>query len=229
MGRYEIDYDLCARLSGLFRRCGNLYWVLGGSGAGKTTICRALSARYDIPVIDMDAHIFGDYHGRYDSERHPANTAWQRAENGLEWLLDMSWDAFDNFNRAAAVEYLDLLSDDLKASNADSEFIVDGGIWHAGILANVIPDARMVCLSNPGYSSVEVWEGTDDRSRMKEIIDRLSEPARKWKKFLEFDECIIKTLLRDCREYRIAVCVRRENDSVATTLENVATVLRLGV
>ncbi|MFW6209617.1 MAG: hypothetical protein ACOC7X_13030 [Spirochaetota bacterium] len=28
-------------------------------------------------------------------ERHPANTAWAAAHNGMQWLLDMNWAEFD--------------------------------------------------------------------------------------------------------------------------------------
>ena len=95
-----------------------VYWVLGGAGSGKTTVCGVLSDRLGIPVYDMDAHIYGAYHRRFKQERHPANNAWSTARNGLEWLLQMTWNEFDTFNRAALPEYLELLAQDVQAESS---------------------------------------------------------------------------------------------------------------
>lgn len=112
---FVINNDLLAQSrESLFKR-DRLYWVVGGAGSGKTTICQALSVRFNVPVYDMDASIYGAYHGRFERERHPVNKAWSSSENGLAWLLDMSWDEFNNFNQAALPEYLDLLAEDIKA------------------------------------------------------------------------------------------------------------------
>ncbi len=56
---FIINHDLLTRSrAALFRR-DRLYWVVGGAGSGKTTICEALSAKFELPVYDMDAHIYG--------------------------------------------------------------------------------------------------------------------------------------------------------------------------
>ena len=84
--RFVIDHALLARaqekLSGR-----TLLWIVGGAGSGKTTVCQALSARLGLSVYDMDAHIYGSYHGRFNPARHPVNTAWSAAPDGLAWLL----------------------------------------------------------------------------------------------------------------------------------------------
>jgi shikimate kinase len=43
----------------------DLYWILGGAGSGKTSICQHLSTQFGLPVYDMDAHIYGTYHSRF--------------------------------------------------------------------------------------------------------------------------------------------------------------------
>ncbi len=55
---FIINSDLLLQSrTDLFRR-DRLYWIVGGAGSGKTTICEALSTKFDIPVYDMDAHIY---------------------------------------------------------------------------------------------------------------------------------------------------------------------------
>lgn len=112
----------------------DLYWLIGGAGSGKSTLCQALAQR-GFSVVDMDAKIYGSFHGRFDPHRHPANTAWSAAENSLGFLLSLSWPEFDAFHRTAAVEYLDLLTADLDLLIADlsengvtGPMVVDGGI-----------------------------------------------------------------------------------------------------
>ncbi len=56
--RFILNKDLLAQSrTALFRR-DRLYWIVGGADFGKTTICEALSAKFDVPVYDMDAHIY---------------------------------------------------------------------------------------------------------------------------------------------------------------------------
>ena len=147
--RFIINNDLLTQSRAALSRCDRLYWVVGGAGSGKSTICRSLSARYDIPVYDMDAHIYGAYHGRFTQERHPVNRAWSTASDGLAWLLDMSWDEFDSFNQAALPEYLDLLVEDLDAANPDASVLIDGGICNPALIAQVISTRQIVAWQYP--------------------------------------------------------------------------------
>jgi hypothetical protein len=172
---FIINNDLLVQArESLFKR-DRLYWVVGGAGSGKTTICQALSAKFDIPVYDMDAHIYGAYHGRFVQKRHPANKAWSTSQNGLAWLLNMAWDTFDNFNQAALPEYLDLLVEDLEALAHTGRLLIDGGICNPALIAQVIPPDQIVCLAAPERSSVEIWQQDEDRSAMKEAVYHLPE------------------------------------------------------
>ena len=223
--RFIINNDLLTQSrASLFRR-DRLYWVVGGAGSGKTTICRALSARFDIPVYDMDAHIYGAYHGRFTHKRHPVNREWSTARDGLAWLLDMSWDEFDSFNQAALPEYLDLLVEDLDATKPNASVLIDGGICNPALIAQVITTRQIVCLAIPGRSSAEIWKETNERNSMKEAIDQLAKPEEAWRKFLEFDERITNTILKECQENNISVCPRGETESVNEFAERVAHVL----
>jgi hypothetical protein len=224
---FIINNDLLKQSRTFLAKRDSLYWIVGGAGSGKTTICRALSTRYNIPVYDMDAHIYGAYHGRFTQERHPVNKEWSTAQNGLAWLLDKSWDEFDSFNQAALPEYLDLLSEDLDATKPSASILIDGGICNPALLAQVISPRQIVCLEIPEQSSAAIWKETNERSSMKEIIYQLAEPEEAWRKFIEFDERITQTILKECQENNISVCPRGETESVDQFAERVAHVLGL--
>jgi hypothetical protein len=205
-----------------------LYWIVGGAGSGKSSVCRALSERYGLLVYDMDAQIYGAYHSRFSQERHPANWAWASAENSLAWMLDMDWEAFDSFNQAALAEYLDLLTSDLEAIRPETGLVIDGGVCNPAVLAKAMPIQRMVCMAAPYGTSARLWQQSEERSGMKAAIDQLPHPEAAWRKFLEFDQHINATILKECLENEIPVCLRDDTDSVEDLASWVAHMMGIG-
>ena len=220
--QFAIDKALLAETRDKLSRRTFLYWIVGGAGSGKTTVCRVLSTRLGIPIYDMDAHIYGEYHRRFNPENHPVNTAWSTANNGLAWLLDMSWDEFNSFNQAALPEYLDLLCEDLDEAEPGAGVLIDGGICNPALLAQVIPSRRIACLSAPERSGVQVWEESSERKAMKEAVYQLPNPDEAWRKFLEFDERLTHTILKECQESGIPIYLRAKGTSVEELAEQVA-------
>lgn len=222
---FILNNELLTQSRAALCRRERLYWVVGGAGSGKTTICQVLSAKFELPVYDMDAHIYGAFHGRFTQDRHPVNCVWSTARDGLAWLLDMSWDEFESFNQAALPEYLDLLAEDLEAANPSASVLIDGGIFNPAILAQAISTPQIVCLATSERSSAEIWEETDERKSMKDAVYQLAKPDKAWRKFLEFDDRITHTILKECQENDISVCPRDETESVDEFAERVAHVL----
>jgi uridine kinase len=73
--RFPIDSHLLTQACRALSARERLYWIVGGAGSGKTSICQALSVQCGLPVYDMDAHIYGTYHSQFTQERHPVNWA----------------------------------------------------------------------------------------------------------------------------------------------------------
>lgn len=211
---FSIDKHLLADARASLSKREKLYWIVGGAGAGKTTICRAISAQNNIELYDMDAHIYGAYHGRFSPQKHPVNYAWSTAGSGLQWLLDMTWEEFNNFNQAAIAEYLNLLAEDLDLIPANECVLVDGGICNPAQIAKVIPTHQIVCLAVSERPSAEIWEANDERLAMKDAIFQLPDPEQLWRKFLEFDSQITRTILAESYENNIPVCTRRDQETI---------------
>jgi hypothetical protein len=221
---FSINTDLLAQARVVLSNRKRLFWIVGGAGSGKTTVCSILSEQHVLPVYDMDAHIYGTYHNRFSPDRHPVNTTWSTSENGLAWLLSMSWDEFNNFNQAALPEYLDLLAEDLADTPPDSPLLIDGGITNPALLAKVLPLRQLVCLAaKPG---INVWERSD-RQEMKTAIFQLPNPEEAWRKFLEFDNQITRTIEEECLENQIKICRSRSSASVEDLAADVARLLGL--
>ncbi len=224
--QFSLDHDMLkdckVKLSGR-----KLYWVVGGAGSGKTTVCQALVSKYDLSLYEMDAHVYGTYHSRFTVKDHPVNKAWSASPNGLEWLLDMSWEEFDCFNRAALVEYLHLLCEDIGDMPAKARLLVDGGIINTSILAMALPADQIVCLTGPQKTSAEVWQADADRQSMLDMVRELPHPDEAVRKFLEFDEKITNAILNECRASNIKVLSRSINESIEEVADRVAQTLKI--
>ena len=224
--KFLVDDRLMTRARIALRQRHNLYWLLGGAGVGKTTVCRLLAAQTGLPIYDMDAHIYGNYHDRFTAN-HPVNRAWTAAPNGLAWLLQMSWERFNQFNQAALPEYLDLLAADLERPEYARGVLIDGGVCNPALLAQVIPATQLVCLAAPEQSSSQVWEAGGERGEMKLFIDQLPQPEELWRKFLEFDAHISETIWQESQACGIPICIRSREDSTATVVHCVGQKLGL--
>lgn len=222
---YQINKELLVQAHAELSRQRRLYWIVGGAGSGKTTLCRALAERFGIAIYDMDAHIYGAYHGRIMPDRHPVNYAWSTAPNGLAWLLQLSWDEFDAFHRAALPEYLDLFTEDLKARDAETRLLVNGGVWHPALLAQAVPTQQIVCLATSRPTGKQSWEEDAESRAMKELVYQLPEPEAAWCTFLDFDRRITRSILQDCFGNNIAVYLWAENESVDESAKEVAQLL----
>ena len=219
---YTINEDYLARARTVLSGRDHVYWLVGGAGAGKTTICGALSSVYGMPIYDMDAQVYGAYHGRFTPQRHPVNSAWSTSANGLAWLLAMSWEQFDNFNRAALAEYLDLLAEDVQTGAAGGGLLIDGGICNPAIIAQVMPARQIVCLAAAERPSREIWEADAERLLMKEAVLELAGGQEAWRRFLEFDGRITRTIIAESIENDIPICRRGEGEEVAVFAQQIA-------
>lgn len=226
---FEINPDCITDARAALAGRRNLFWIIGGAGSGKSTICRAIAASSGLAVYDMDEHIYGSYGPRYTPERHPANTAWLTAESPLAWALSLSDAAFDAFGRATTAEYLDLLAEDLSAWPPEQPLLIDGGITHPSIVSQVLPPLQLVCLATSDEARVQLWETAEERAMMREWIRALPDPEAMWRRFLAHDAAIAATLERESRACGIAVLARSPHDSVADLARRVAVHLGLGV
>lgn len=198
--RYQRIIDHPCPRGSLARR--NLLWLIGGSGAGKSTISRAAAARAGVPVYDMDEAFFGRF--VVDPERHPATTAWFSAANPLGWMLSLPWAEFDALYRATNAEMIDLLAADL-AGKPDEPLLIDGGITHPSVLARAIPSERILCLERAEAERALEWDTAVGRAEMKASVLALPDGGVMWQRFLEYDRRMTETIGRESREWGIRV------------------------
>lgn len=221
MGFY-INHDLLTKAHKVLAGRKRLCWIVGGACSGKSTVCQALSVACGVPIYDMDAHIFADYPQRCTDERHPSLKTWFSAPDPFAWMLGLAEGEFVAFNRSSNAEYLDLIADDLRERAQDETLLVDGGLTHPALLAQVVSVGQIVCLETTKAASVRAWEESPDRQFMKEMVLGLPNPQASWQKFLRFDRLITRTILKECRESGILTLRRDDSASVNALAAQIA-------
>jgi hypothetical protein len=215
---FAVDQELLDKARTVLWERDEIYWIIGGSCTGKSTICRILSEKCGIPVYDMDEYVFDRYMPRFNDDRHPASKAWFSAPNPLAWSLSLSWQDFEAMYKAANAEYLDLLAEDLDSEEFHGPQIIDGGITHPSVLVQAVKPERVICIDTDEESRARTWETSEDRATMKEWILALPEPDDMWAKFLSFDRFITETIVEQSRNERIELIFRGNT----TTVEELA-------
>ncbi len=212
---FEINQELITRAREILYGRGNIFWIIGGACSGKSTISRIIAETRGIARYDMDEHIFGGYMGLYTPERHPASTAWFTAPDPFVWAFSLPWEEFNALNRAANAEYLDLLATELALQDQDQPLLIEGGITHPAILAQVISPGQVVCLEISEQKRLRTWENAPERAEMKSWLHALPDPEQQWHKFLDLDKKMSQIIVNESQAEGIKIVYREENASVA--------------
>lgn len=226
--RFPIDHVMLKSASERLRGRRRLVWLLGGSCTGKTTVCNRLASLRDIATCDMDARIFGSYLDQYSPSKHPASCEWLTREDALRWALSLSWQEFHRLNEATNVEILDLFAQEITKASADRPLLVDGGLSHPYLLAQVLPTENIVCIRRQEKARADTWNTDDGKLQMKTMVLALPDGANLWNTFLHFDTMITKTLHDECLQAGIRVLSIENDQSIAELARLVDETLALG-
>jgi hypothetical protein len=226
-GPFPVDEALLASAADRLRAHPRLRFVLGGAGTGKSSVCLQLHESRHVAVIDMDARLYGSWHGRFDPVRHPANHAWSSAADPLAWQVAMEPEAFLAFHEAAAAEALDLLADELRGTDPAGLLVVDGGFGSVAVVARAVPASTVVCLALPPDLVATVWTGDEKRRGFLDVVAGIPGIDDPVGRFLALDAAMSARMVADAHAAGVAVIERQGGDPVGLTLAGVAEVLGL--
>lgn len=218
---FSLDQQLLDEAKERLTGRNNIYWLVGSSCSGKSTLTKAISEHHDIFLYDMDAHIYGQYMPDYSDSRHPANKEWLSAPNPFGWQLDLSIEDFKDFTKVTNAEYLDLFAKDIVDNFSGKALLVDGGLTFVSLLAQVIVPEHIICLEISPKHRQEIWKTSEERAEIKDWISALPETMGKWEKFMELDEVIAETVLTETKAHDIEILFRDEKISIDSLVQTV--------
>ena len=160
----------------------NVFWIGGGTAAGKSSVAIALAERYGLERYSYDWHDARDHSDRTRADRHPVRAAF------LAMSVDEQW--VDRTPRQMAVEALaefaerfEMVLEDLAALRAQ-RVVADGFGLLPELIAPVTPDRSnaIFLLPTPAFRdwalAMRGWiarEGTSDPVRAR--ANRLARDA----------------------------------------------------
>lgn len=131
-------------------RLRHVYWIGGGSGAGKSTVARRLAARYGCRLYLTD-DVMPDHARRAAPEDCPYLAEFVAMDMDTRWLTRSPETMLETFHWYRG-EGFDLIVEDLLRLPGDSPVIVEG--------FRLLPHLVKPLLTVPGQA---VWQFADSR------------------------------------------------------------------
>lgn len=225
---FAVDDTLLEAARPVLERRKRSWFVLGGAGAGKSTVCAAIGERHGVDVLDLDARLYGSWHGTFDACRHPVNAAWAGAPDPLAFLLRLSPDELLAFHAASAAEALDRLADELRTTDPARPLLVDGGLASIAVLSRVVPSGRIAHLALPVEQRRDAWTADADRRAFLDVVAGVGGVADATARFLAQDEAISRALGAEARAAGVRTFLRAPGSTVAMLAGAVADHLGIG-
>ena len=166
----------------------DVFWIGGGSGAGKSTVARRLAEQYDLALYDTDA-VMGEHAARSDPRTSPQLAAFMAMNMDERWLRPplVMLDTFHWFRG----ECFDLILDDL--ATYDRPVIAEGFRLLPGLVPR--PARAVWLLPTPQFRRAAF----DSRGSTWQIAARTSDPPMALAGLLERDRLFTDRLRADTR------------------------------
>ena len=182
-------------------RLRHVYWLGGGSGAGKSTVARRLAAAHGMRLYSTD-DAMSDHANRCRPEDCPSLTAFKAMDMDERWLnrpLELMLETFHWFRGEA----FDLIVEDLLAFPTDQRVLVEnfrllprlvGPLLDTGAQAAWLiptPEFRLAAFAS--------------RGTLMDIVGKTSDPPRALENLLRRDGMFTAQVEREAREAGLSV------------------------
>ncbi|TDC75293.1 shikimate kinase [Actinomadura sp. 7K507] len=177
----------------LRERLRHVYWIGGGSGAGKSTVARRIASRCGLRVYSTD-EVMPDHAGRSAPEDAPYLSRFKSMDMDERWVNRPPETMLETFHWFRG-EGFNLIVEDLLRSPADTGVIAEGFRLLPHLVKPLLtePCRAVWLLSTPEFRR-SAFEG-----RGWEIPSRTSDPERARHNLLERDRMFTDRLSKETR------------------------------
>ena len=203
----------------------HVYWIGGGSGAGKSTIASRLGARYGMHVYRTD-DVMGDHRTRCDLKACPNLAEFVRMDMDERWLNRSPEVMLETFHWFRG-EAFDLIMEDLFELPTDRPILVEG--------FRLLPALVEPFLCNRSHA---VWllptpdfrlSAFKSRGSLMDIAGKTSNPERALDNLLRRDDMFTALLSDEAQSRELAVVTVTEGMTVEELTRRVARQFELEV
>lgn len=190
-----------ADAAALRERLGRVYWIGGGSGAGKSTIARRVAARHGLRVYSTD-EVMPDHARRCAPGDCPLLAAFAAMDMDQRWLNRSPQAMLETFHWFRG-EGFHLIIEDLLRLPARPGVAVEGFRLLPRLVKPLLlePNHAVWLLPTPEFRRAAL----DSRGTLWEIARKTSEPDRALANLLERDRLFTEHLRQEARRLDLRV------------------------
>lgn len=208
----------------LRERLRQVYWIGGGSGAGKSTIARRLATRYGLRVYDTDEGM-ADHARRIPAGAAPYLDRFKSMDMDERWVNRSPAAMLETFHWFRG-EGFDLIVADLLHQAAGTAVIAEGFRLLPHLVAPLLADPSQAVwlLPTPEFREAAF----DSRGTAWEIARKTSDPERAQRNLLERDRMFTERLVEETKRLDLPAIAIDTAMSEEELTDRVARALRLG-
>jgi hypothetical protein len=187
--------------AGLRERLRHVYWIGGGSGAGKSTIARRLAARHDLGVYATD-DAMPDHGRRIRPGAAPFLADFVAMDMDQRWVHRPPRVMLETFHWYRG-EGFGLIVEDLVGGPAEPGVIAEGFRLLPRLVRPLLAERRQAVwlLPTPGFRRAAF----ERRGSLWEIANKTSDPQRALRNLLERDRLFTERLGAEARDLGLQV------------------------
>ncbi|MFI6518002.1 shikimate kinase [Spirillospora sp. NPDC050679] len=184
----------------LRERLRHVYWIGGGTGAGKSTIARRIANRHGMRLYDTDAAM-PDHARRLPAAQAPGLAGFAAMDMDERWVSRSPREMLDTFHWFRG-EGFDLIVEDLLALPADRPVVAEGFRLLPDLVRPLLAEARHAVwlLPAPGFRRT-VLAGRGGTGWA--FIAKTSDPRRALENLLQRDALFTDRLARQTRQLEL--------------------------
>lgn len=203
----------------LSARLRHVYWIGGGSGAGKSTVARRIANRHGLQLYATDDAMAG-HDGRASSQDAPLLSQFTAMDMDQRWLNRSPQAMLESFHWFEG-ELFDLITEDLLHLPAEPAVIAEG--------FRLLPRLVQPLLAQSAHA---VWllptprfrrAAFTSRGTLWQIASKTTDPEQALRNLLERDQMFTERLREDTRRLGLAAVTvdttTTENDLTAHVTE----------
>ena len=185
----------------LSHRLRHVYWLGGGSGAGKSTVARRLATTYGLQLYSTD-DAMADHGRRCEPEACPFLTAFKEMDMDERWLNRSPELMLETFHWYRG-EAFGLIVEDLLALPADQGVLVEG--------FRLLPRLIKPLLKSNGQAAWLIptpefrLAAFTTRGTLMDIAGKTSAPSRALENLLRRDDMFTSRLEREVKDERLPI------------------------
>jgi len=183
-------HDQGERAVALRTRLRNVYWIGGGSGAGKSTVARRAAARYGLRLYATD-DVMSDHAGRSEPGDSPFLSEFTAMDMDERWVNRSPETMLETFHWFRGEGFGEVI-EDLLDLPAEPRVITEGFRLLPRLVKPLLdsPDHAVWLLPTPGFRRAAF----SSRGSSWEIAGKTSDPARALDNLLERDRMFTERL-----------------------------------